>query len=64
MAKVTFAHLRELRYCVPGVKRFCARHGIELREFRDGVETERMRATGDRYARIVADLAEQRERDA
>lgn len=58
MAKVTLQHLRELEYCLPQVRRFCREHGFQMREFRDGVEAERLRATGHYHAIKAAEHAE------
>lgn len=63
MAKVTFKHLRALSYCIPAVRRFCAEHGVDIREFREGVDTQRLRATGHRYAIKAAELAEREASD-
>lgn len=59
MAKVTFRHLRQLKYCKPRVTEWCAQHGFNIRDFRDGIDADKIRATGCGMAKRAADLAEQ-----
>lgn len=58
MALVTLKHIRELEYCVPRLREWCHDHGIDIREFKNGVDSGRLRATGDHFAIVAADLAE------
>ena len=59
MALVTMKHIRELGYCVPRLRDWCREHGFNIREFKMGVDSARLRATGDPLATVAADLAEQ-----
>lgn len=60
MVKVFFRHLRKLDYCADGIVEWCARHGINPRDFKRnrGVPADRMRATGCPLGVKAADLAE------
>ena len=59
MALVTLKHTRQLGYCVPRLREWCQEHGIDMRELKSGVDSARIRATGDHLAIVAADLAEQ-----
>ena len=59
MALVTLKHTRQLGYCVPRLREWCREHGFNIREFKMGVDSARLRATGDHLATVAADLAEQ-----
>lgn len=59
MALVTMKHIRELGYCVPRLREWCREHGFDIRELKTGVDSARLRATGDHLAIVAADLAEQ-----
>ena len=59
MALVTMKHIRQLGYCAPRLREWCLEHGFNIREFKDGVDSARLRATGDHLAIAAADLAEQ-----
>ena len=59
MALVTLKHTRQLGYCVPRLREWCREHGFNIREFKTGVDSARLRATGDHLAIVAADLAEQ-----
>jgi|GEM_PF-3779047 len=61
MAKVYFPHLRKLKYCTPAIKKWCAKHSIPLRSFRDGIESDELRKTGCGLAIKAADLADAEE---
>lgn len=61
----TVAHARAARLdggvtCAPGMRAWCARHGLDLPAFlRDGIEVERLEAIDDAFAQRVAALARQ-----
>ncbi len=58
-AKVTMRHVRQLFGCRGGAYEFSRRHGIDYRSFlRQGVDSSRLRETGDAMAIRVAELAE------
>lgn len=59
MALVTFRHLRQLKYCAPGIRRWCERNGFDIHRFREGVPSDELRATGCSLALRAAALAEQ-----
>lgn len=59
MSLVTFKHIRALGYCTPRLREWCQLNGFEMREFRDGIDADRLRQTGDPFAIAAADLAEQ-----
>ncbi len=57
-AVVTMRHMRDLKYCAGGVRRFFARHGFDYRQFlKEGIPAEKMEATGDAMAIRVANYA-------
>lgn len=58
MALVTMSHIRELGYCASGLRRWCAQHDIDIREFSSGIPSERLKAMGDGFALKAAELAE------
>ena len=55
---VTIRHLRSIPgyssrrgFCISGARRWAQGHGIDFREFaRNGIEAERLEATGDAFA--------------
>ncbi len=59
MALVTMKHIRELEYCAPRLREWCREHGINVRDFKAGVDSDWLRATGDHLAIAAANLAEQ-----
>jgi len=59
MGQVTFKHIRALGYCTPRLREWCQHNGFEMRGFRDGIDADRLRQTGDPFAIAAADLAEQ-----
>jgi len=59
MAKVTFKHLRQAHFCTPGIRRWCSQHGFMMRDFREGIDSQRLRDTGCGFACRAAELAEQ-----
>lgn len=62
MAKVYFHHLRKLKYCTPRIKQWCEDHGVPLRSFREGIESDELRKTGCSLAIRAADLADEEAR--
>lgn len=45
-------------YCVPGMKIFFDKHGLNFRDFvKNGIEAEKLIATGDHMALMVVDIA-------
>lgn len=63
MAKVYWRHGREMGYCAPAMVSFIREQGMNPRDFHEsrGVDSEIMRATGNRFAIAVAELAEKEE---
>ncbi len=52
--------MRELGYCNRGAREFFARHGLSWADFlAQGVEADKLRATGDAMAMHVVEHAEQ-----
>ncbi len=48
---VRMSHMRKLGYCAAGVRRFAERHGLDFKAFvRDGIDADRLAATGDGMA--------------
>lgn len=63
---VTATHLQELGWClVPGSRTWFESHGFDWREFiHNGIEAERLAATGDGFAlRAVAHAQAQQEKN-
>ena len=55
---VTMKHLRRLGYCASGCRKFAERHGIDFRAFvRDGIDADRLAATGDGMAMAAVEEA-------
>lgn len=53
-------HMREVRYCAKGVRKFFSDRGLDFRVFlRDGIPAEQLEATGDSMAQKVVDHARQ-----
>lgn len=63
MAKVTFKHLRALNYCVPRIRTWCKDYGFNIRDFGDGIDSEKIRTTGCGFGIRAAELAEQEEKE-
>lgn len=43
MTRVRIEDCRAIRYCVPGVKRWCGNNGLDFREFvRNGVDADQL----------------------
>lgn len=58
-AIVRHVHMRELGYCNRGAREWFARHGLSWSEFvAQGVDAEKLRATGDAMALRVVEHAE------
>lgn len=51
-------HARALSYCLPGVRRFCTRHGLSWKQFvKVGLPAHAFEATGDAMAIKLAEYA-------
>lgn len=51
-------HNRRAGFCRNGARAWCARHGIDWRDFvHNGIAAERLEATGDALAMAVVDWA-------
>ena len=68
--RVTVDDLRKLRnhkgggYCIRGAKVWCARHGIDFAKFvREGIEADRLLATGDQLAIDLVSFSRQERGD-
>jgi len=62
VTRVTVQDLRTARYCLAGARLWFRRHGIAWRDLlEDGVEVERLRATGDALVEPVIEAAQARE---
>ena len=60
--RITVQDLRAARYCLPGVRPWFRRHGLDWQEFLDhGIDADRLRATGDALIDPVIREAETRE---
>jgi len=66
---VTMAHVRSVPgfgrrkgFCARGARAFCMRHGLDWTAFlREGIEAERLLATGDAMALAVVEHAQREE---
>lgn len=59
MARVFVKDLRKLRYCVKGSKAFFDRYGLDWQSFkRNGIDAEKLRATGDGMAIKLVEAVE------
>jgi hypothetical protein len=62
VTRVRVQDLRNARYCLAGVRPWFRRHGFDWQEFlAHGIETHRLRATGDALVEPVIRIAELRE---
>ena len=62
MTRVTIQDLRDARYCLAGVRPWFRRHGLDWQDFlARGIETDRLRATGDALVDPVIRIAQLRE---
>jgi hypothetical protein len=60
-ARVTIQDIRSARYCLPGVRPWFRRHGLDWQAFLDaGIPAETLRATGDALVEPVIRMAEER----
>jgi hypothetical protein len=58
---VTVQDIRAARYCLPGVRPWFRRHGLNWQAFLDaGILAETLRATGDALVEPVIRMAEER----
>ncbi len=56
--QVTMAHIRAAGLCARGARAWFAQHGLDWSAFiAQGIDAERLEATGDHYARIVCEHA-------
>ncbi|MGF1660624.1 MAG: hypothetical protein ACFCUS_14470 [Rubrimonas sp.] len=63
MTRILVRDLRTARYCLAGARFWFRRHGIAWGQLlEEGVEAERLRATGDALVAPVIAAAEARER--
>ncbi len=61
MTRVTIQDLRDARYCLAGVRPWFRRHGFDWQDFlANGIEADRLRATGDALVEPVILQAEAR----
>jgi hypothetical protein len=59
--RVTIKDLRAARYCLAGVRPWFKKHGLKWQDFLEhGIDTERLRATGDALVEPVIQAAETR----
>lgn len=59
MTLVRHVHLREIGYCNRGSREWFARQGLNWADFvENGVEAEKLRATGDAMAEKLVEHAE------
>ena len=59
--RVTIQDIRAARYCMPGVRPWFRRHGLDWQAFLDaGLPAETLRATGDALVEPVIRMAEER----
>jgi hypothetical protein len=59
--RVTVQDIRAARYCLPGVRPWFRRHGLDWQAFLDaGIPAETLRATGDALVEPVIRMAEER----
>lgn len=56
---ITAVHARRAGYCLSNCRPFFARHGLDFRDFiRNGIDAEKLLATGDDMAARVVALAQ------
>ena len=61
LTRVTIQDIRAARYCLPGVRPWFRRHGLDWQAFLDaGIPAETLRATGDALVEPVIRMAEER----
>ena len=60
--RVTIQDIRAARYCLPGVRPWFRRHGLDWQAFLDdGLPADSLRATGDALVEPVIRMAEERD---
>ena len=65
LTRVTIQDIRAARYCLPGVRPWFRRHGLDWQAFLDtGIPAETLRATGDALVEPVIAEAKARETTA
>jgi hypothetical protein len=65
LTRVTVQDIRAARYCLPGVRPWFRRHGLDWQAFLDtGIPAETLRATGDALVEPVIAEAKARETTA
>lgn len=63
MTVVHMVHIRRAKQCSQGARAFFVRHGLDWSDFlRNGIDAEKLRATGDAMALSVVEQAEREER--
>ncbi len=56
--KVKMRHIREARMCSKGARAFFDAHGLDWQEFlREGIDSDKLEATGDTMALNVVKVA-------
>jgi hypothetical protein len=61
LTRVTVQDIRAARYCLPGVRPWFRRHGLDWQAFLvAGIPAETLRATGDALVEPVIRMAEER----
>ena len=61
LTRVTIQDIRAARYCLPGVRPWFRRHGLNWQAFLDaGIPAETLRTTGDALVEPVIRMAEER----
>lgn len=56
---VTMGHIRQAKMCSRGARAFFERHGLDWQAFlREGIDAEKLKATGDFMALQVVKVAE------
>lgn len=62
MATVRFCDARSLKYCLPGQRKFCLRHGLDFKDWvKNGADESVLLRTDDAMARALVDTARKRE---
>ena len=60
--RVTLDHLRQLGYCMRGVRAWCAKHGMEFEQLRtQGFLADALEETGDHLALQAVRLAREQQ---
>lgn len=54
--RIKAEHAVELGYCLSGVKKFCARHGLDFKQLvKEGLTEEELNATHDQMAKTLVE---------